>query len=107
MKNVDVDVRSDVARLLTHRCNNCYSELPGAVGCSVHSPGWNWVTPNFGPFCDECFKEVSAGASAGAVAPLDRCVQLLQAIAADKSAYQWHTAIANVLADIKRKADGR
>ena len=52
------DVRSHIAHLLTGRCNNCYDSLPGAVGCSVHSPGWNWVTPNFGPFCDECFKEV-------------------------------------------------
>lgn len=50
--------REEIARLLTHRCNNCYRELPGPVGCNVHSPGWNWVTPNFGPFCDDCIKEV-------------------------------------------------
>lgn len=53
-----LSVRSRIAHLLTGRCNNCYDSLPGAVGCSVHSPGWNWVTPNFGPFCDECIKEV-------------------------------------------------
>lgn len=52
------EVRSDIARLLTGRCNNCYSRLPGPVGCNVHSEGWHWLTPNFGPFCDECWKEV-------------------------------------------------
>lgn len=51
-------VRLRIAHLLTGRCNNCYDKLPGAVGCSVHSPGWNWVTGDFGPFCDECIKEV-------------------------------------------------
>jgi hypothetical protein len=58
------DARSNIAQLLTRRCNNCYGLLPGEVGCSVHSPGWNWVTPNFGPFCDDCFKEVSHGSAA-------------------------------------------
>ena len=56
--NDDMNVRDSVAKLLTGRCNNCYRTLPGEVGCSVHSPGWNWVTENFGPFCDECIKEV-------------------------------------------------
>ena len=56
----DLAVRSDIAQLLTGRCNNCYSRLPGPVGCSVHSKGWNWVTPNFGPFCDDCYKELES-----------------------------------------------
>lgn len=50
--------RAEIAQLLSGRCNNCYDRLPGPVGCSVHSPGWNWITPNFGPFCDDCAKEV-------------------------------------------------
>ncbi len=54
----DEPVRARIAGLLTGRCNNCYRRLPGEVGCSVKSPGWNWVTENFGPFCDDCFKEV-------------------------------------------------
>ena len=53
----DDATRSKIAESLAHRCNNCYARLPGNVGCSVHSPGWNWVTSNFGPFCDDCFKE--------------------------------------------------
>lgn len=51
-------VRTEVTKLLVGWCNNCYRCLPGPVGCSVFSPGWNWVTPNLGPFCDSCFKEV-------------------------------------------------
>lgn len=51
-------IRTKVAELLTGRCINCYDRLPGALGCSVKSPGWNWLTENFGPICDECLKEV-------------------------------------------------
>jgi hypothetical protein len=54
------ETRQQIAMLLTGRCNNCYSRLPGEVGCSVHSPGWHWLTPNFGPFCDDCWTEATA-----------------------------------------------
>ncbi len=54
----DLDIRSQIAQLLTARCNNCYRRLPGVVGCDVHSRGWHWLTENFGPFCDDCFVEV-------------------------------------------------
>ncbi len=54
----ELETRQKIARLLTHRCNNCYRRLPGAVGCSVHSKGWNWLTDDFGPFCDDCIKEI-------------------------------------------------
>lgn len=55
MTDDDMDARSGIARQLTRRCNNCYRKLPGEVGCSVNRPGWNWATPNLGPFCDSCF----------------------------------------------------
>lgn len=57
----DFEYRSEIARKLTARCSNCYQRLPGEVGCSVMSPGWNWITPNFGPFCDDCMREAKAG----------------------------------------------
>ena len=57
----DIEIRSEIAQLLNHRCNNCYCWLPGNIGCDVESPGWNWVTVNFGPFCDECIKELVKG----------------------------------------------
>lgn len=47
--------RREIAGLLTSRCINCYSKLQGY---NVRAPGWNWVTPNVGPFCDDCFKEI-------------------------------------------------
>lgn len=47
--------RQEIARLVTSRCCNCYDILPGY---NVHGKGWNWLTPNFGPFCDKCFKQV-------------------------------------------------
>jgi len=48
-------IRVEIAKLLTGRCNNCYRELPGY---QVHGEGWNWATPNFGPFCDECWEDL-------------------------------------------------
>lgn len=54
------DPRFEIARLLTGRCTNCFVTLPGAVGCSVRSAGWNWISSNLGPFCDECMRESSA-----------------------------------------------
>ena len=54
----DIDIRTQVAQLLTGRCNNCYRRLPGNVGCDVHSKGWFWPTENFGPFCDECMDDL-------------------------------------------------
>lgn len=56
--NSDDEIRSSVARLLVNRCNNCYRKLPGQEFGSVTQPGHNWVTPNFGPFCDDCFREL-------------------------------------------------
>lgn len=58
-RDENADIRSRIAGMLTGRCNNCYDRLPGPVGCSVHSPGWNWATPNLGPFCDECYKPIA------------------------------------------------
>lgn len=52
------EIRTSIAVSLTGRCNNCYSKLPGY---QVHGPGWNWITPNFGPFCNECLKETQKG----------------------------------------------
>lgn len=52
------DLRGFIAKLLVHRCVNCYSQLPGPLGCSVHHEGWHWLTPNLGPLCDTCWKEV-------------------------------------------------
>lgn len=43
---------------ISGRCINCYHLLPGPVGCSVKSYGWNWITKNLGPFCNSCFKEL-------------------------------------------------
>ena len=57
----EMEIRSDIAKQVSSRCINCFSQLPGEVGCSVHSPGWNWVTPNFGPICDDCIKEIKKG----------------------------------------------
>jgi hypothetical protein len=51
----DGDARTRIAMLLMRRCSNCYRELPGY---NVHGRGWNWLTPNVGPFCDECWAEV-------------------------------------------------
>jgi len=50
--------RHQIAQLLAHRCNNCYCFLPGPIGCSVHSPGWHWLTSDVGPLCDSCCAEV-------------------------------------------------
>lgn len=55
MINSDTLIRAEIAKLLARRCNNCYRELPGY---NVSGPGWNWLTPNFGPFCDDCYKEI-------------------------------------------------
>lgn len=52
----DMPHRQAVAEMLTRRCNNCYSQLHG---WDVLGAGWNWFTPNFGPFCDECFKQAA------------------------------------------------
>jgi len=46
------DKRSEIARLLTGRCNNCYYAWPEVIG-------GNWLTPNFGPFCDACVRELA------------------------------------------------
>ena len=54
----DYEERAEIAKLLTHRCNNCYQRLPGGIGCNVNSEGWNWATENFGPFCDGCWNEL-------------------------------------------------
>jgi len=70
--------RSEIAQRLTGRCNNCYERLPGAIGCSVHSPGWNWATPNFGPFCDDCWAELGGVQDLlKQAAPLLRTVRVL------------------------------
>ena len=46
---------SEIARLLTSRCNNCYNKLPGY---DVHGAGWHWITSDVGPYCDDCWKEI-------------------------------------------------
>ena len=56
----DSKTREQIARLLTGRCNNCYRRLPGDTGCDVvKTPGWNWHTPNFGPFCNHCYAQIA------------------------------------------------
>lgn len=52
----DIEVHFQIAARLARRCSNCYQELPGY---QVKASGWNWLTPNFGPVCDECFAEVA------------------------------------------------
>lgn len=54
---LDMDVRTQIAGLLVRRCSNCYHELPGY---NVRAAGWNWFTPNLGPFCNDCFNEVES-----------------------------------------------
>lgn len=51
----NLTTREEIAKLLARRCNNCYEELPGY---NVRAPGWNWITPNVGPFCNDCWKEI-------------------------------------------------
>jgi hypothetical protein len=49
-----LDPRTQIAQLMTRRCSNCYSELPGFVVSA-----WRWLTPNVGPFCEDCWKEIT------------------------------------------------
>jgi hypothetical protein len=48
-------IRTEIAKLCVRRCMNCYNELPGY---QVRGPGWNWLTNDVGPLCDECYAEV-------------------------------------------------
>lgn len=64
----ETETRCRIGSLLATRCNNCYRKLQGY---DVHGRGWNWITPNFGPFCDECFKDVRDGWHEMSTAPKD------------------------------------
>jgi len=46
-----LEARSEIARLLLGRCNNCYHKL---------SADWHWLTPNVGPYCADCWLEIAA-----------------------------------------------
>ena len=45
----DDEERAKLSQMLWRRCGNCHRNL---TGYDVTGPGWNWVTPNFGPFCN-------------------------------------------------------
>jgi hypothetical protein len=49
-------VRDQIAQLMTRRCCNCLSKLPG-----YNVKAWRWLNPNIGPFCEDCWKEVKKG----------------------------------------------
>lgn len=50
-----MDIRVKIATLASSRCINCFTKLEGY---QVHGDGWNWLTGNVGPFCDDCYEEI-------------------------------------------------